>query len=225
MAQDAATSAVSDDAVSSRILTEIRQRLHQAGEPITISGTKLAAALDIPVNAFRSNLKELFDQGLLVKLSSGLAGTRIAAPDATAPEPTTPTVVVVPAAAAPVDRNGAPESTSLRTRILEHLRQTIEAEGGQVTLTTQRIAEAAGCNVAAAAYHVKALSDIGHIVTQRAGRDGTHFRLNQRPTRGTKPAAPRARPAASRTYCPWCGAGVEHPDWKFCHSCGERLAH
>lgn len=221
MAQEEAMSVNdTDDAVSNRILAEIRQRLQQAGEPITISGTKLAATLGIPVNTFRSNLKELFDQGLLVKLSSGLAGTRIAAPHAAEAVRENPR----DAAAPPAATNGTTEAAPLRSRILEHLKQTIQAEGGQVTLTTQQIAQVVGCNLATAGYHIKALADIGHIVTQRAGRDGTHFRLKDRSARNTARVAPRTKSAASRTYCPWCGTGVDHPDWKYCHGCGERLA-
>lgn len=222
MAQEEATSVTApNESVSARILAEIRQRLQQAGEPVTISGAKLAATLDIPVNAFRASLKELFDQGLLIKLSSGLAGTRIAAPSAAQPEDTGPAVPE----ARTGDRREPAQPAEMRAQILDYIRHTVQAEGGQVTLTTQQIAKTIGCSLATATNHVKALADIGHIVTERAGRAGTHFTLKERGARRVAAAkeAPRPKPTARRTYCPWCGAGVDHPDWKYCHGCGERL--
>ena len=251
MAQEESSVTGESDA-SNRILTEILRRLEEAQEPITISAAKLAATMDIPVAAFRAHLRGFFADGRLVKLGSGLAGTRITASgmaDATpapkAPDPAKEAVPVNttdpdtasecgaeeddPAShtpdVSPADAPVTPTPEPLRASILAHLEEAIAAAGGEATITMAKLASAVGTSVTKATYHVKALADLGHVVTSGKGSRGTTVRLGSG-TATPQDAAPSPNTPrrAAVGFCPWCGTKVGHPGWRFCHSCGEKLA-
>ena len=249
LAQEEA-SVTGESNVSNRILTEILRRLEEAQEPITISAAKLATSMDIPVAAFRARLHGLFSDGRLVKISSGLAGTRIAAPGMTdaafeAPDPAKEAAPVdttdpdtasecgpeeddPPADAldvSPADSSATPTPHALRTSILAHLKEAITTAGGEATITMAKLASAVGTSVTKATYHVKALADLGHVVTSGKGSRGTTVRLGSG-TATPQDAAPSPNTPrrAAVGFCPWCGTKVGHPGWRFCHSCGEKLA-
>lgn len=246
------SSITADSDASARILAEILRRLEEAGGPITLSATKLAATMGIPIAAFRLKINGLFAEGRLVKLSSGLAGTRIAAPgmsDATpTPEAPKPAGNAAPADTTDPDTTSECESEedapasdapdvppaeapisatpqSLRASIHAHLKDAIAAAGGEATITMAHLATAVGTHVNTATHHVKALVDLGHIATTSKGRYGTAVRLGSGAPGPKKLTAPsKAASSGTRAFCPWCGTKVSQPDWKFCHSCGEKLA-
>ena len=239
MAQEE-SSIIGEASPTDRILAEILRRLEEAQEPITISAAKLAATMGIPVPAFRVHLRGFFDDGRLVKLSSGLAGTRIAAPAMAAPAPndSAPTDSEAPETAdagepceddqfaidAPA--SDAPETPqALRANIHAHLKDVIAAAGGEVTVTMASLAAAVGASVPAATKHFRALADVGHISTTRLGRSGTAVRLGSGSSAPKKAApSPKAQPRTAAGFCPWCGSKISHPGWRFCQSCGEKLA-
>ncbi len=246
----------SAEETAARIWAALHQRLQEAGTPITVSGAKIAAALGIPANAFRAHLKDLVDSGLLVKLGAGLAGTTLALPGmADAPTAVSAPALEPPvgddeggaavageaAAAAPEPEQSslappAAETTApgveaavgvpVRQRIHDAIQAAIRAGDGEVVLTAERIAQAVGTSAATAAYHIKALSDLGHLATQRAGRMGMRIRLASRRASASTPSTRKTGAAeTSAGFCPWCGRGIGHRDWKFCHACGQELPH
>ena len=123
-----------------------------------------------------------------------------------------------------MDEAEAGPRVPVRQRIHDAVRSAIRAGDGEAVLTADRLAAAVGTSAATAAYHIKALSALGHLTTERAGRMGMRIRLA--PRRAPSSASTAAgRADAPAGFCPWCGRGIGHRDWKFCHACGQELPH
>lgn len=259
MAQEE-SSVTADLDPSARILAEILHRLEEAGEPVTISAARLATTMGIPVSAFRLKINGLFAEGRLIKLSSGLAGTRIAAPGMADPgdaveasepavgapsAPAEPSLDATPAETAdpgaswrcgceedkPSADTSSPATSvsatpaSIREALHAHIQEAVGAAGGEVTTTMAHLASVVGTSVNTATYHVRALADRGHISISSKGRLGTAIRLGPGASAPKNVVPPsKALPTTARVFCPWCGTKISHLGWKFCHSCGEKLA-
>ena len=253
MAQEE-SSVVADSDPSARILAELLQRLEDAGEPITISASKLAVSMGIPVAAFRQHVRGFFSDGRLIKLGAGFDGTRIAAPGSStptqAPESAEGIRVPVTNPSASPERPVAPEPSDegseedrpakrrsvkrippdiVREKVHTYIKEAIDPNSGKLAITTTRLAMAVDASVLAVTKQVQSLVDRGHILTERGGRTGTIYRLGT----GARSRTPRSQPAtapqpkaarAATGFCPWCGSKINQAGWKYCQSCGERLS-
>lgn len=215
-----------------RVVAELRRRIEEAGGSITLSVAKVAGELGVTVETLRRHLKGLVDSGEIVKLRAGLEGTTLALPGmrpgpaeaeaaAEAPRRATvadaePAATMAPAAGEPPAEEAA--SASLRSRILELVREAVRRGRGEATLSAVEVARTVGTTASAAAYHIRRLAAAGSIQTENAGRAGLRIRL------GTGRATPRAvrRGARGASFCPWCGQRMEG-SWRFCPRCGKAV--
>lgn len=200
-----------------RILDALVKDLQDAGGEVTISAGKVAERLGVSVKTFREHVAGLCADGHLVKVRAGLAGTTLSLPaKAKAIEPVVATPAVEPA-------------EGLRQRLRTHLADAVRDAGGEVLITSDRLADALGAKTTTIAYHLKALSDLGYIVTDRAGRRGTRIRLGRGGEAGNgggvvlgvRPRAVSGRGGVR--YCPFCGTKLVGSGWTYCGACGQKL--
>ncbi len=192
-----------------RILETLVKDLQAAGGEATITAGGVAERLGMSVKTFRDHLAALCADGHLVKVRAGLKGTTLSLPAPAAPPP--------PDAA-----------QALRHRLRAHLADAIRDAGGEVLTTSDRLALALGAKTTTITYHLKALADLGHIVTDRAGRSGTRIRLGRADSgHGGGEVSGRRRRAATVhgavRFCPFCGGKLADGGWTYCGACGQKL--